>query len=99
MLAVVQTGSSTLRSECMTARMVLVWAKVGEARSRAALTAESKCLTFTRTSSERGPPGPHHDLERTWRSALRHQLCQREVARAPGAMSASLGACTLAMCS
>src|SRR4030095_16711538 len=47
MLAVVQIGSSTLRSECMTARIVLVWAKAGDT-ARRATAAESRALTFTR---------------------------------------------------
>src|SRR5947208_1408888 len=36
MLAVVQIGSSTLRSECMTARIVLVWARAAGATTKAA---------------------------------------------------------------
>src|SRR5882724_9692467 len=62
MLAVVQIGSSTLRSECMTARIVLVWARAGATTTREAAT-ESRTLTFTSILIAGGAP-----LQ--WRSSL-----------------------------
>ena len=49
-----------------------------------------------RTSGSEGGGGDSLSLPL---SEEEDQLCQRDVARAPGATSASLGAWTLAMCS
>src|SRR5882762_4900577 len=78
MLAVVQIGSSTLRSECMTARIVLVWAwarAAGATTNAAASEAAARIRSFIGSALPAcGRAGARGDLGLVGRLHLGHVL-------------------------